>query len=293
MNPGGRGGQTQEALPYPADEQGQEDREALEHNFMDLVTPYGKQSKPRYMDPSMFELMQWQEAENDHVFKASKDALRDMDDYRRYKALIDRASDGYTTEAKDNYRKFVYKRLDDPNLHIPFEGTIQPSHDKAIEIAGKTKTRNQRNVNPEEATEYIDQISSKFDPHAFGQVMRTIEDNDAHRHHTSKSRSREKRPYTGNYKRSEFLDWPDGDEMRKIRQQEKEEKEARDLAIQEEMIRRKQEEEERIRALQQTDYTQVQNRLLSYKIDKRRDLDPVKDKDRIDRRSGRIKVDHI
>lgn len=289
MNLAGRGGQSQQAIPKIEVEPAETDKQAQELLYLDYVTPYGKQSKPRYMDPSMFELMQWQEAEQDHAFKASKDALRDMDDYRRYRALVDRSNDGYTTEAKDNYRKFVYKKLDDPTLHIPFENAVQPSHDKAIEVAGRPKSGHQRRLNPAEASEYYDQISSKFDPHAFNQVMNAIQLNDAERQH-SKSRSRERRPYTGNYKRSEMLDWPDAEEMKKMRQKEKEELEQRELAIQEEMIRRKEEEEERLKALQQPDYSKVQNRLLSYKIEKRRDLDPVKDKDRIDRRSGRIKV---
>lgn len=292
MNPAGRGGQSQQALPVNNAECAEIERQAQEHLYMDLVTPYGKQNKPRYMDPSMFELMQWHEAEHDHTFKASKDALRGMDEYRRYKALVDKANDGYTTESKDNYRKFAYKRLDDPTLHIPFEDSVMPSHDKAVEVAGRPKSGQQRRVNPQEMTEYYDQIASKYDPNTFAQVMRTIEQNDAERHH-SKSRSRERVPYTGNFKRSEMLDWPDADEMRLIRQREKEEKEQQEITFQEEMIRRKQEEEEQIRALQRPDYANIQNRLLSYKIDKRRDLDPVKDKDRIERRSGRIKVGHF
>lgn len=264
--------------------------QADEDMYVDYVNTFGKQTKPRYMDPSMFELMQWREAEGQATFKSSKDALRDMDDYRRFKALVDRSGDGFTTESKDNYRKFAYKKLDDAKVHIPFENTLSASHDKTVQNS-RPKSGQQRRFNPQQASEYIDQISSKYDENYYRQVMETLQQNEAERKHArSRSASRERGAYPSNYKRSDMLDWPDGDEMRKIRQQEKEDLEAREIAIKEEIKRKQEEEEERLRELQQADYSKVQNRLLSYKVNKRRELDPEKDKDKINRREGRIKV---
>ena len=292
MNPANNRRPASQQLPAQPQlsDQDEYDQEDDDQMYVDYVNTFGRKTKPRYLDPSMFELMQWRDADAHPTFKSSKDALRDMDDYRRYKALVDRSSDGFTTEAKDNYRKFAYKKLEDAKVHIPFENTVNASHDKSIQNV-RPKSGQQRRVNPEQASEYIDQISSKYDENYYRHVMETVQQNEAERQHLrSKSASRDRRPYSGNFKRSEMLDWPDGDEMRKIRQQEKEDLEAREVAMQEEIERKQAEEEERLKELQQADYSKVQNRLLSYKVNKRRELDPVKDKEKIARRDGRIKV---
>lgn len=284
-------GQGTHEVPSPAlQHEGYEDPEAEHHLNLDYVYSFGKQTKPRYMDPSMFELMQWRDAENDHTFKSTKDALRDMDDYRRQKALIDRTNDGFTTESKDNFKKFVYKKLDDEHFHIPFEGTALPSHDKTVQTA-RPMSGQRRVLDPQQASEYYDQLSSKFNGTDYWNVMGAIMENEAQRKHLRpKSASREKQGKSGNYKRSELLDWPDGDELRRMREREKEELIAREMAIQEEQRKKKEEEEERLKQLQLADYSKVQNRLLSYKLPQRRELDPEKDKDKINRREGRIKV---
>lgn len=257
---------------------------------VDYVLPYGKKTKPRFEDPSMFELMQWNEAENAPEFKSSKDALRDMDDFRRYKALLDRANDGHTSEAKDNYRKFVYRRIDDPNPHIPFESSIRPSHDKSLhqsEHAGHQGQGYQQRLKDGKLSEYEDEISRKEGTENYRKMMKTLLANENERNRSRSHDVTARAKSSENYKRSELLDWPDEDEMREIREQERIEREQAELEHQE-MLQRLKEEEEAELVVERPDYSKVQNRLLSYKVEKRRALDPVKDKDRIKRREDRI-----
>jgi len=268
--------------PYPALPEAE--RAAADHMFVDYVTPYGAKTKPRYMDPSMFELMQWEEAEKDYEFKYTPNTLRDMDDYRRYRSLIDKTHNGYTSEAKDNYRQFVYKKVEDGHVHIPFEDSIRPSHDKSLKNQPQKQPRR-----PTQVTEYGDEISRKGRHQGYDDVMREIDYNQHERE--GKSNSRERRPYTGNYIRSDMLDWPDDEQMKKIRMEEHARKaeEEEQKRYEEEQRRLAEIEAERLRNLN-PDYSKVQNRLLSYKVEKRRELDPEKDKDRIKRRQDRIKT---
>lgn len=273
-------------IPQPIGQQ--TEKGAEEHLYVDYMVPYGKQTKPRHMDPSMFQLMQWNEAEQAPEFKASKQALRDMDDYRRYRALIDRAHDGYTTESKDNYKKFVYKKLDEEMLpvKIPFEDTIRPSHDKRV--TGQQRTKSNPRTNP--WTEYSDQISVKRPEYAYHDVIQTLVGNEEQRavedHPGRRSLSRDG---AKKYQRSGLLDWPDDEHIRRMRIEEKEKLVQDEQAKIDEEIRR-QEAEEVAKLLKAPDYSKVQNRLLSYKVERRKELDPEKDADRIKRRQDRIEV---
>jgi hypothetical protein len=258
----------------------QGEKGADEHLYIDYVVPYGKQSKPRHMDPSMFQLMQWDEAESAPEFKASKQALRDMDDYRRYRALIDRAHDGYTTEAKDNYKKFVYKKLDQDlqPMKIPFEDTIRPSHDKRVVGQQRAKSN---------------QISTKLPEFAYHDVVHTLTGNKVERdladHPARRSTSRDG---AKKYQRSGMLDWPDDEHIRRMRIEEKEKLVHDEQAKIDEELRR-QEAEDVSKLLKAPDYSKVQNRLLSYKVERRKELDPEKDSERIKRRQDRIEVSNL
>lgn len=266
----------------------QAEKAADEHLYIDYLVPYGKQTKPRHMDPSMFQLMQWNDSEQSPEFKASKQALRDMDDYRRYRALIDRAHDGYTTETKDNYKKFVYKKLDEEMLpvKIPFEDTIRPSHDKRVTGQQRTKSNPRTNA----WTEYSDNISLKRPEYAFHDVVQTLSENQQERHLTDHpGRRSTSRDGAKKYPRSGLLDWPDDEHIRQMRIEEKEKLVQDEQTKIEEELKR-QEEAEVARLLKSPDYSKVQNRLLSYKVERRKELDPTKDADRIKRRSDRIEV---
>lgn len=204
---------------------------ADQHMAADYLKSYGQPTKPRHQDPSMFELMQWREAEKDHLFKNNKESLRSMDEYRRYRALIDKSNDGFTTESQDNFRKFAFKKLEDVNPHIPFESTVRASHDKAIPRPAQHVPV--VSANPDYRSEYVDEMTNKLNQDTYDRVKRTLEFNDIERR--EKSASRERRPYSGQFKRSDLLDWPEGAELQRIRQEEEEERQAEQEALREQL----------------------------------------------------------
>ena len=210
----------------------QEARQANEHMYADYIKTYGKKSVPRHELPSMFEYLQFNPQEAEVAdFKATKEALRTMDDYRRYKALIDRAHDGYTTESRDNYKKFQYQRIDEPVAKIAFQDHDRPSHDKSLGRPKSAPRADRTNFHEDGSTEYQDKISLKFDEHRYRDVKNMIDQNDQERHAANgRSQSRDRKGYQGNYKRSDLLDFPDTEDLRKKRQEEKEQIEAAEQA---------------------------------------------------------------
>ena len=215
---------------------------AERHMYDNYIKSYGKGSKPRYEDPSMFEMMQWREAEKDHQFKSSKDALREMDDYKRYKALIDKSGDGFTTEAMDNYKNFVYKKVGDDHQKIPFESTFRSSHDKSM--PKQSVHIPTVSANPNYRSEYVDEMTNKLNQDTYDRISRTLQLNEIERR--EKSRSRDRRPYSGNYKRNDLLDWPEGEELKRIKEEEQAQKEAEEALLNQQraLLLAKQQEEE-------------------------------------------------
>ncbi len=218
------------------------DPQADQRMALDYLQAYGQASKPRYQDPSMFELMQWREAEKDPLFKNSKDSLRHMDEYRRYKALIDKSNDGFTTESKDNYRRFVFKKLEEVNPHIPFENAVRASHDKSMPKVPQHAPV--VSANPDYRSEYADEMTQKLNQDTYDRVIRTLELNDLERR--EKSASRERKAYSGQFKRSDLLDWPEGAELQRIKQEEEEQKQAEQEALREQLAALKANQQEEV-----------------------------------------------
>ena len=72
---------------------------------------YGKPSKARSLEPSVFELMIWNVNHDDHRYsKKAKELSKHYGDYNHFKFLINRSGTPFVSETHDNYRTFEYCR---------------------------------------------------------------------------------------------------------------------------------------------------------------------------------------
>ena len=103
-----------------------------EANLLQSLCPasertFGNKSNPRYMEASMFDLLQWTDApKSDHSadFKSKGGLLKDR---------INKAANPWQTESKDNFRKYVYS---------PFKGKLFFGYTKEeLKEAGKKQEK--------------------------------------------------------------------------------------------------------------------------------------------------------
>lgn len=70
---------------------------------------FGQPSKPRDLEPSMYDLLSWDINPNDIRYsKKSKNIAKYFGDYNRYKNMLDRANGKLISESHDAYRPFYF-----------------------------------------------------------------------------------------------------------------------------------------------------------------------------------------
>lgn len=70
---------------------------------------YGKKNKPREQDPSMFQLLSWQEGDQaGSEYTTKNKELVSTSALGQFKYKINKSSTNWVTETMDQYRKFAY-----------------------------------------------------------------------------------------------------------------------------------------------------------------------------------------
>lgn len=132
-----------------------------------------------------------------------------MGDYGRYKNLVDRTQDNWTSEQMDNFRhyKYVKKNLES---HNQFKNIPLASHDKTVGNETDVQENDQKvQQKPSTVTEYDDEYRVKNIEH-YNQLILELKKNELINNADKQSKARE-RGKTASLLRSGLLDWPEGE----------------------------------------------------------------------------------
>lgn len=207
-----------------------------------------------------------------------------MGEYRKFKNLIDKQQDGFTSENMDSFKGFRYvpQSKRGHSYNPEFNNQAIPSHSKMAD--------DQQRGNPTKAPGYYrktdqEKFTSEYaDKLGFKQIQNhndmvsTLEQNLIEQRPKSRELARVKKAQR---ERQEF--------ERVKREQEEEEANESEYG-EEEGDEEDSEGEEEIE-YEEPNYQNVQNRLLSHTKKAKKPLDPVYQKKRLQRRQERIKVD--
>jgi hypothetical protein len=268
----------------------QDYRQTLAKSLADEQKIYGRKNKPRQQDPSMYALLSWKDEPEEIWDYTVRDKERiEINPINKIKYKIKKSESKWVTESMDQFRKFVYspdkKKAVFIDLHEP-EKTARskspkktsqlPQHPspKDIQRAIKKQQIYMTETNPKFTSDHIDNYGIK-DLKTMDDVLRELN-----------QRQFDK---DGNViqKTAQQI----AEEQAKIRKNQPpppEEDETDEDEVDEEELRRQQEEEEYQRL--KTDFSKVHSRIMEKKIPKAKVLDPVYEKDRINRRKERIRV---
>jgi len=262
-------------------------RDTLTKCIEDENKVYGQKNKPRNEDPSMFDLLSWKDDDTAlwNYTKREKNTV-DSNICNQLKYKINKSSSHWVTENMDQFRKFVYS----PNKKAAFfdiedpESTKRPGTSKSTTIAKEFieqlgKSQKDKDVLlkelPSKASETLDKYSIQ-DLKNLKDVLKVIENRAI-----NKGGEIIKNPIA-----EQIADELEHQHQRKhdTNAEEEYENDERDARGQ-----NGQEESEEDIKVEKLDFSNVQSRLLTKKIRKAKELDPVYEKDRLDRRQERIK----
>jgi len=258
-------------------------RETLSKCIEDENKVYGRKNKAREQDPSMFELLSWQdkgEAQSDFTKRDKNVVEANVVNHLKYK--INKSSSQWVTENMDQFRKFTYspnKKAVFFDLEDPTKGRPSPSKGAIIsqELShhlGKSPKDQAAYVKdvPRKASETLDKYAIK-DLKNLKDVLKVIENR-------AINKGGEIIPNPIAHQLTDhygYEDENDGENRENRGTDEEQDQERRDGESSEEDIK-----------VDKANYTNVQSRLLTTHVRKAKELDPVYEKDRLKRREDRI-----
>lgn len=256
-------------------------RDTLNKCIEDEDKVYGQKNKPRNQEPSMFQLLSWQDKDGAIWDYTKKDKhLIESSVANQLKYKINKSSTHWATENMDQYRKFAYSPskkavffdLEDPSKGRPStsKGTISK---EVAEHLRKTPRNQDVYVKelPTKTSETLDKYTIQ-DLKNLKDVLKVIENRAI-----SKGGDVIKNPIA--HQLTDHYEYQD--------EFDREEKE-RNGITDEEGQNEEESSEEDIK-VDKADYTNVQSRLLTKFNKKARELDPVYEKERLARREDRIR----
>jgi len=262
-------------------------QQTLQKCIEDEDKVYGAKNKPRQQEPTMFELLSWKD-DNESLFnytKKDKEVI-ESNPANKLKYKINKSQSHWVTENMDQFRKFAYS----PSKKAVFFDLDDPAYAKAklsaskgatgiprefVETLGHTKEHDVYvKQMPEKASETIDKYTIQ-DLKSLPDVLKVIENRAISRGEVVKNPIAEK--ITERLTKSESKRM--GGNYRGYEEEEADEQEG---------ANQQQEPEEDVQ-VEKIDFSNVKSRLLQSKIKKAKELDPVYEKERLDRRKERIK----
>jgi hypothetical protein len=254
-------------------------RDTLKKCIEDEETVYGYKNKPRNQEPSMFQLLSWQDKEDALWDYTKKDKhLIEASVANQLKYKINKASTHWVTENMDQFRKFTYSPskkavffdLEDPNKGRPSasKGTISKELAEHLNRTPKSQDVYVKEL-PTKTSETLDKYTIQ-DLKNLKDVLKVIENRAI-----SKGGEVIKNPIahqlTDHYNYQDEFDREERERNGDYEEEQQEEESS----------------EEDIK-VDKADYSNVQSRLLTKSIKKAKELDPVYEKERLQRRKDRI-----
>lgn len=256
-------------------------RETLQKCIEDEEKVYGQKNKPRNQEPTMFNLLSWPDKEPALWDYTKKDKnLIEASVANQLKYKINKSSNHWVTENMDQFRKFTYSPskkavffdLEDPQKTKP-SATKSTISKEVVEHLKKTPKKEDVYVKelPAKASETLDKYTIQ-DLKNLKDVLKVIENRAI-----SRGGDVIKNPIA--HQLTDHYDYQD--------EFDREEKERN--GITDEEFQNEEESSEEDIKVDKADYTNVQSRLLTKFSKKARELDPVYEKERLQRRQERIK----
>jgi len=261
-------------------------QQTLQKCIEDEDKTYGTKNKPRQQEPSMFELLSWKD-DNEGLFnytKKDKEVI-ESNPANKLKYKINKSQSHWVTENMDQFRKFAYS----PSKKTIFFDLDDPANAKHKLSASKGFTSVPREFvethgrhhdiyvkeMPQKASETIDKYTIQ-DLKSLPDVLKVIENRAINKGEVVKNPIAER--ITERLTKSESKRY--GGYRGQGYEEEVDEQEG---------ANQQQEEPEEDIQVEKVDFSNVKSRLLQSKVKKAKELDPVYEKERLDRRKDRIK----
>lgn len=261
-------------------------RETLSKCIEDEDKIYGRKNKPRAQDPSMFELLSWQDKEEAQWDFTKRDKnVVEANVVNHLKYRINKSSSPWVTENMDQFRKFTYSPskkavffdLEDPTKAKPGGSKgANISPDLAQHLGKSPKDQNiYVKELPKKASETLDKYAIK-DIKNLKDVLKVIENR-------AIDKGGDIIPNPIAHQLTDHYGYEDefDEENRRNQGTDGEQDQQGDEGSSDEDVK-----------VDKANYTNVQSRLLTSYIKKAKELDPVYEKDRLKRREDRIQRLH-
>jgi len=256
-------------------------RSTLNKCIEDQDQTYGRKNKPREQDPSMFQLLSWEDKEKAQWDYTKRDQnVVEANVANQLKYRINKSNSNWVTENMDQFRKFTYspsKKAVFFDIEEPTKtGKHSPQKSEYAHSLGKSPKDKGVYVKelPKNAPETLDKYAIK-DIKNLRDVLKVIENRAI-----DKGGDLIPNPIAGqltdHYGYDEEADYYENGEVR-----------ARGTDEEGDGQQDSDEDSEDVK-VDKANYTNVQSRLLTNKVRKAKELDPVYEKDRLKRREDRI-----
>jgi len=263
-------------------------QETLQKCIQDDQKIYGHKNKPRKEEPSMFQMLTWNDAEGDNWnYTVKNKNILESSLTNQLKYRINKSSSNWTTENMDQFRKFTYSPSKQPvfyDLHDPANARVRLTTSQGPDVSrnlAEQLARSSKGLHPHQHQIALDKASETADKYTV-QNMRNLNDvlkviegrainkaGEVVRNPVAQQvTGRAERPKQGGHytEDGEYYD-----------EEQYEGQEGQD-----------EDESEQIE-VEKLDLSNVKSRLLEKKVKTAKKLDPVYEKERLDRRKERIK----